>query len=118
MAEITMYMFGLKEVVELLIKQQGIHEGVWGISIEFGLSAANVPITPDGSTVAPAAITIIQKIGIRRAESPNNLTIDAAEVNPLRAVTDKNRRAVGLKKVSTKRAKNRVVKSNNGESTG
>jgi len=76
------YLFDYKEIVEALIKRQGIHEGEWRIFIEFGLGAANVPISPDGSMQAPASITTVQKIGIKRAEQVNNLSVNAAEVNP------------------------------------
>lgn len=82
MAEATMLMFELHEIVELLIKKQGIHEGLWGISIEFGLAAANIPTGPDGTTLVPAALNFVQHIGIKKHEQPTNLTVDAAKVNP------------------------------------
>ncbi len=64
------------------MKQLDIHEGLWGIYLEFGIMGANIPTSPDGKTVVPAAIDIVQKIGIQRFDSPNNLTVDAAQVNP------------------------------------
>ncbi len=82
MAEATMYMFELQEIVEALIKRQGLHEGLWGLSIEFGLGAANIPTGPDGQTLMPAAINIVQHIGLKKHDVPSSLTVDAAEVNP------------------------------------
>ena len=43
MAEVKTYVFDYKEVAEALIKQQGIHEGLWGVYMEFGIGAANIP---------------------------------------------------------------------------
>jgi hypothetical protein len=82
MAEATQYVFDHKEVVEALVKKQNIHEGIWGIYIEFGLAAININSGADGKTVTPSAIAGVQKIGIQRFPEPNNLTVDAAVVNP------------------------------------
>lgn len=104
MAETTNYLFDYKEVATALIKHQGIHEGLWGIGIEFGFTAQNVPILgPEGQrNVAPAAILPVQKIGLNRWNEPNNMTVDAAEINP--APMTKARREGG------KRATKRSVK--------
>src|SRR5687768_2104093 len=91
--------FSFQEVVTSLLKQQGIHEGYWSFYVRFGLSAANINVkvgftSPDGSpmptgpldlendTFAPAAILPIQEIGISRVNELNNLSVDAAVVNP------------------------------------
>ena len=76
-----MITFAHKEVAEALVKQQGIHEGVWGIYVEFGIGAANVRHA-ETADLNPAAIVPIVKIGIQRFDELNNLTVDAAEVNP------------------------------------
>jgi hypothetical protein len=82
MAETKVYTFGLNEVVELLIKQQDIHEGLWAFYTEFGFGVANIPMPPDGKTFQPAVVNVLNKIGIQRFDSPTNLTVDAAKVNP------------------------------------
>ncbi len=82
MAEVEMYTFTYKEVVEALVKKQGIHEGLWSLRVEFGLGAANVNQTLQSKEFAPAAIVPLVKLGVQRATEDNNLTIDAAEVNP------------------------------------
>ena len=76
------FLYDYKEVVEALLKRQGIHEGEWRIFIEFGLGAMNIKTIPEGPSQAPAAIATVQKIGIKRAEEPSNLSVNAAEVNP------------------------------------
>lgn len=81
MAEVTTrYTFNHKELVETLIKKQGLHEGLWMIYVEFGLSAVNAG--PSDEQLLPAAVVPIVKIGIQKGEKENSLTVDAAKVNP------------------------------------
>ena len=83
MPEIKNYTFEHTELTEILVRKLDIHEGFWGVSLEFGLSGGNVPTGPDGRTFLPAAITVIRKIGIQRFDEANSLTVDAAQVNPV-----------------------------------
>jgi hypothetical protein len=82
MAEAQNYTFGYREIAEALVKKLDIHEGLWGIYIEFALGAGMVPFGPSNN-IAPAAIIPVQKIGIQRFEEPNALTVNAAEINPV-----------------------------------
>jgi len=82
MAEAKNYIFKFQELAEILVKQQGLSEGLWGIYIEFGLGAANIKTVPGEQALAPAAINVVQGIGIQKFDEPNNLTVDAAKVNP------------------------------------
>ncbi|MBN1187315.1 MAG: hypothetical protein JXB49_33865 [Bacteroidales bacterium] len=74
--------FTHREVAEALIKKQDLHEGLWGISIEFSLGGANISQGPDNTNLTPAAIIPVTKIGIQKFSKPNSLTVDAAEINP------------------------------------
>lgn len=80
MPEFTNLVFSHKEIVTALIKSQNIHEGIWGLYVEFGISAANVG--PNQEDIQPAAIVPILKIGIQQFKSLTNISVDAAEVNP------------------------------------
>lgn len=82
MPEVKNYSFDHVELAELLVKKLEIHEGLWGVYLEFGFTAANVPTGPDVKNVLPAAISFVQKIGIQRFDTPTNLTVDASQVNP------------------------------------
>jgi hypothetical protein len=94
MAEADQYNFPYKEIVEALVKKQGLHEGLWALRVEFGLSAINVR-TIEGSTDGmPAAIIPVVKIGIQRATELNNLSVDAAVVNPKPLVRSASTKAV------------------------
>jgi hypothetical protein len=81
MPEMKQVTFSHKEVAEALIRYHDIHEGLWGLYVEFGLAGANIaPV--QGGDLNPAAIIPILKLGLQRYPSPNNLTADAAVVNP------------------------------------
>ncbi len=81
MAESTQYTFSHREVVEALIKKQGLHEDMWSLYVEFGLTAANMS-GPIGDQAVPTAIVPILKIGLQKGKTEDFLTVDAAKVNP------------------------------------
>jgi hypothetical protein len=79
MAEASQIMFQYKEVVEALIKKQGLHEGIWALSVNFGMQATNVGVSE--SDVKPSAIVAILSIGLQKTDKDNALSVDAAKVN-------------------------------------
>lgn len=80
MAEASQIMFSFKEIAELMIKRQGIHEGIWGLFVKFGLGAANVG--PSEGEVRPTAMIPILEMGLQKFDKESNLTVDASKVNP------------------------------------
>jgi len=80
MAEPTQITFKYSELVELMLKKQGIHEGIWGLFVNFGLAASN--IGPSEENLSPAAIVGVVGIGLQKFDKESNLTLDAAKVNP------------------------------------
>lgn len=85
--------FTHKDLVTALIKDQGIHEGIWMLYLEFGLGAVNAPIqdtatakelTPEEQLdhILPAALLPIKKVGIQRSAQLSNISVDASIVNP------------------------------------
>lgn len=84
MADTPQIIFSHREVAEALVKAYGLHEGLWGVYIEFGIIAGNIPVAGaiDTSNIVPAAVVPVNKIGIQRFSEPNSLTVDAAIVNP------------------------------------
>jgi hypothetical protein len=81
MAEATQITFKYSELVELMIKKQGIHEGIWGLFVNFGLAASN--IGPTETNISPAAIVGVIGIGLQKFEKESNIAVDAEKVNPL-----------------------------------
>ena len=87
MAEATQFMFKHEEVVAALIKAQGIHEGIWMLSVTFGFAAANIGSGDSRTDLNPSAVVPVTGIGIRligseHENSNSNLAVDAAKVNP------------------------------------
>lgn len=84
MPEIKNYVFSHVELAQLLIKHLDLHDGFWGITVDFSMTAGTVPMPPDGQTFLPVAMNFVQKIGLQRFPAPfNNLTVDASQFNPL-----------------------------------
>ena len=76
-----------KELLELLIKQAGVHEGKWILMTTFSFSAGNLGPAPE--LIAPGAVIVINNIGIQRAQADTAeaMTLDASVVNPAPAST-------------------------------
>jgi hypothetical protein len=68
------------QVSEALVKYNDIHEGIWGLYVEFGIAGVNVG--PTQEDINPAAIVPILKVGLQTFDKANNMTVDAAVVNP------------------------------------
>ena len=80
MSEPTQITFSYKEIAEALVKQNGIHQGIWGLYVKFGIKAANIGENEDA--LRPAAIIPILDIGLQKFDKVNSLSVDAAKVNP------------------------------------
>jgi hypothetical protein len=80
MAQTTQLVFKHTEVVEALLKKQGIHEGIWGLYVRFGLQAANMG--PNPNELMPVAIVPLMEIGLQKMDVEGSLAVDAAKVNP------------------------------------
>ena len=82
MPEVDKYSFTYKEIVELLVKQAGLHDGRWQLVASFSISGTNAG--PSEDQVVPAAVVGVTSMALQKAapESPSSLTVDAAKVNP------------------------------------
>ena len=84
MAEVNQIVFSHRELIELLIKKAGVHEGKWGLILNMNVATGLVG-TPEQA--APGVIVSIPNIGIQRTppdapEVAGNVSVDAAQVNP------------------------------------
>jgi len=80
MPETTDIMFSLRELAEILVRKQGIHEGFWGISLNFNFAATMMAKNP--TELYPTAIAQVAGIGLHKFEAESNIAVDAAKVNP------------------------------------
>lgn len=78
MPEPKVIKFGFKELATLMIREQQIHEGHWGVYVRFGLSAINSGPSPE--SVFPTAMVPVMEIGLTEFEGPGPLSVDAATV--------------------------------------
>ena len=91
MAESGQYIFTYKEVVEALLKKQGIHKGIWGLYVRFGLKAIN--IGEEKTDIRPTAVIPILELGLNKFDEETNISVDASKVNPEpKAVTPRKRK--------------------------
>jgi hypothetical protein len=81
MAEATQYMFSAKDLLDVLIKQQKVHEGFWTLAVEFNFTATMAGTSP--SELLPSAIIAVNKVGIQRTDKQVPGSVDAAVINPL-----------------------------------
>ncbi|MGR0480466.1 MAG: hypothetical protein ACTFAL_03445 [Candidatus Electronema sp. V4] len=74
--------FSLAEMAEILIKHQGIHEGLYNLSLQFQLAFGGVGTSPE--LRYPGAIVGVSHIGLAKIEEgkKDSNTVNAAEVNP------------------------------------
>ena len=82
MPEVSQYVLNNKELLELIIKDAGLHEGKWMLLASFGIAPGN--FGPSNAEAAPGVAVAISKIGIQRAEphTPEEATLDASVINP------------------------------------
>jgi hypothetical protein len=89
MAEPTQIVFSFKEVVTALVKHQGLHEGIWGLYVKFGIQASNMGANEND--LRPVAVLPILELGLQKFDKENNLSVDAAKVNPRSALKPRNK---------------------------
>jgi len=80
MPETTQIAYKHRELVEMMLKDQGIHEGIWALFVKFGLAAQN--IGSSDADLNPTAVVPILEIGLQKFEKETNISLDAAKVNP------------------------------------
>lgn len=82
MPDITQVNYTHKDLIALMLKDQGIHAGNWILSAQLGFSAMNVGEQADGSDASPAGVVAIKGIRIERVPEPLPFSVNAGEVNP------------------------------------
>jgi len=77
MDNVSQYQFDLTEVGKLLVKKQGIKEGLWTVGVQFALGAVNAG--PDPTKVMPSMLVSVEKVMLTRATEMTPLTVDASK---------------------------------------
>lgn len=84
MAKTTEVEYTNKELLILMLKDQGIHEGNWALSAKLKFSTMNLGELADGSDASPAGAIAVVGCRIERVPEPLPFSINAAEANPKR----------------------------------
>ena len=74
-------MLTLRDMTEILIKHNKLHEGIYSLSFEFKVSVGAVG--PEPKSAYPGAIIGVSRVGIIKTNKENIHSVDAAIVNPL-----------------------------------
>ncbi|WP_458069258.1 hypothetical protein [Rhodanobacter sp. BL-MT-08] len=87
MTDAIKHSFSHEELLAIVLKSAGIHEGLWMLSINFGLSATNMSNSNNGEeNLRPCVMAFVENFGLMRVERPlQGLTLDAAIANPMAA---------------------------------
>jgi hypothetical protein len=94
MPEVSQFDFSPKEVLELLIKKQDVHEGIWALRFQYTLTGADIPYSRGkNNELVPGAILRIPKFTLQRIDAEKANSLDAAKVNPAKSTTVKARPA-------------------------
>ncbi|HSI24782.1 MAG TPA: hypothetical protein VK952_04095 [Methylotenera sp.] len=83
------HILSLKELATLLVKNFGLTEGLFDLSIEFQIGVGGVG--PDPATLIPGATIGVSKIGLQSTNEKRADTVDAAEVNPKKPIRKKTK---------------------------
>lgn len=82
MAEITRIEFTNKDIVALMLKDRGIHEGHWVLQAKFSFGAMNMGASSEGTDAIPTGIVGVAGMGLELVPQPLPFSVNAAEVNP------------------------------------
>jgi len=74
------HMYVLKDIAELLIIKNGIHEGYWNVGVEFQMGATYA--APEGEIPIPTAMIGVSRIGLQPVDEKHAGAVNAALVNP------------------------------------
>lgn len=80
MPEADRIKYSLKELTELMLRDQGIRSGLWMIATRFELAAANFAASETGGPTGPAVVSVLAEIGIQKVPEPGPLSVDASEI--------------------------------------
>lgn len=73
--------FSLKELAEILVRHQGLHDGLYDLAFEVSVGFGGFGPTKEESL--PGAVFGIKAVGLTRVSEIGPHTVDAATVNPM-----------------------------------
>lgn len=83
MPETQQIAYSLKELTEIMLRDQGIRKGLWMIWARFGFGVTNIVAGErDGlqGPAGPGVISQLLEVGLQKAPEQGPLTVDASEL--------------------------------------
>ncbi|MHB8847101.1 MAG: hypothetical protein ACYC43_01510 [Burkholderiales bacterium] len=80
----------LKELTEILIKEKKLHSGLFDLTFEFQIAVGGVG--PSNDLIMPGIMLGVSKVGLIGTQNLGPHTVDAALVNPLKALARKSKK--------------------------
>jgi hypothetical protein len=78
--------YSIEDLLTALLRDQGIHEGHWALNVEFSATGASVKPQDNPERTLPGLIVSLNSATLLRTDSAAAGTVDAAVVNPRKAV--------------------------------
>lgn len=70
-----------EDLIVLMLRDKGIHDGRWMLQIRFGLGAGNAG--PSLDQMNPTAFVPVMSIGLVQTQIEGPLIVDASKANPV-----------------------------------
>lgn len=83
--------FSVHDLLVALLRDQNIHEGFWGLTVQFEAKGAAVPIAGKPGENLPGLAVAVSGVTLVPAAEGENGAVDASLVNPLRQVPARKR---------------------------
>jgi hypothetical protein len=83
--------FYVHDLTVALLRDQNIHEGFWGLTVQFEAKGATVPIAGKPGENLPGLAVAVSGVTLIPAAEGENGAVDASLVNPLRPVPVRKR---------------------------
>ncbi|HEV3422958.1 MAG TPA: hypothetical protein VG105_04075 [Paraburkholderia sp.] len=80
--------FSVDELIEALLRDQGIHEGFWALNVEFLATGTSVNSPAGSGKTLPGMIVSVNSATLVRAENSTHGAVNAALANPPKRVAD------------------------------
>lgn len=74
--------FSVESLIGALLRDQGIHDGRWGLNVEFSAMGTAVPIPGNVTGTLPGLVVSVVSATLRRIDGAIAGGVDAVAVNP------------------------------------
>ncbi|KPY92881.1 hypothetical protein AO069_03490 [Pseudomonas syringae pv. syringae PD2774] len=86
--------FSVHDLLVALLRDQNIHDGFWGLTVQFEAEGAAVPIAGKPGENLPGLAVAVSGVTLTPATEGENGAVDASLVNPPRPAPVRNRAKV------------------------